>query len=920
MASRSALLIATYDYQDSGLRRLTAPAHDAEALAEVLRSPDVAGFEVTTLVNEPHYRIGEAIADLYRDRRPDDLTLLYFTGHGLKDEDGRLYLATANTRRDSLLFSSLPAEQVAQAMSASRCRRNVLILDCCYSGAFPAGALAKSDSAVQTLERFQGRGRVVLTASDATQYSFEGNRAHGSARQSVFTRHLVAGLRDGSADLDGDGDITIDELYHYVYDHVTDEMPQQRPKKQDNVEGRLVIARNVSWSPPAAEPETAAGHLAATGANGPGEAPTLAAAVAALRAQFTTLFAGQARRGWRWARGVPAASPLAVAAGGFLTATLAWPTAYRAVTGALAWYVGMLAVVALAAGGAAMHPRTKAAAGPGAVIGAAAACVWGLVLFAQLLSEPYGTKAIWVTIAGHAMLLAAAFAAGLTLYRGGAVKIAPRRPASRLTWALAALAGLSTAIAALALTGELYRASRLDEGSPSLELNAVSWGYLAATVLAVAVAAFAAVAMPRRLGRWLLGGWAAASAGIWLTTVLPGRDITGLGTGYAIALGAALAALAAATAALSRWGTATVAASARAGRRPALIAAAVVVVPPLLAAGGASAAFLAAHGPPALEVHSYGVPVAGADGRLLYVPSAVHSSKRAKSDYRHDPGRVVIVDTATGRPAAPPVVVGSGPTDAVRSHDGTRVYVASTGDGTVSVISTLEHAVVGTPIAIGHAPYNLAVSTDGNRLLVTDQDRGISVIDTRAGTVTRRITLPADSSDVTLSPDGGRAYVCRGAKCDLVAIDTATGRTVAGPVSLGYETESMAVSGDGRRLYAALVAPGAAGGDRLLAVDTSTLKTVNKVSLPQAGPHFGMAVSPDGRRVYVSNLFDESVSVIDAQAMRQVGAPVQVGSAPARVAVSPDGRRVYVTMGLTPTMATFRADSPGIVSRISLDA
>jgi len=184
VASRLALLIATYDYQDTGLRRLTAPAHDAE----VLRSPDIAGFEVTTLINEPHYRVGEAIADLYRERRPDDLTVLYFTGHGLKDEDGRLYLATANTRRDSLLFTSLPAEQVDQAMSASRSRRNVLILDCCYSGAFPAGALAKSDGAVQTLERFQGRGRAVLTASDSTQYCFEGNRMRGSAPQSVFTR------------------------------------------------------------------------------------------------------------------------------------------------------------------------------------------------------------------------------------------------------------------------------------------------------------------------------------------------------------------------------------------------------------------------------------------------------------------------------------------------------------------------------------------------------------------------------------------------------------------------------------------------------------------------------------------------------------------------------------------------------------
>ncbi|MCX5262252.1 caspase family protein [Streptomyces canus] len=251
MGRRLALLIATYDYEDTGLRRLTAPAHDAEAFAAVLKDPDIAGFEVTTLINEPHHQVGAAIGDLYRDRRRDDLTLLYFTGHGLKDEDGRLYLATANTRRDSLLFTSLPAEQVDQAMSGCMSRQKVLILDCCYSGAFPAGRIAKGDTNVHALERFQGRGRTVLTASDATQYSFEGSQPRGEATQSVFTRYLVAGLRDGSADLDGDGNITLDELYSYVHDRVIDEMPQQRPKKQDNVEGRIVIARNINWTLPA---------------------------------------------------------------------------------------------------------------------------------------------------------------------------------------------------------------------------------------------------------------------------------------------------------------------------------------------------------------------------------------------------------------------------------------------------------------------------------------------------------------------------------------------------------------------------------------------------------------------------------------------------------------------------------------------
>jgi hypothetical protein len=248
---RKALVVATYAYSDGGLKRLAAPEHDAESFASVLEDPAIAGFDVTMLVNQPHYVVGEAIADFYTGCRSDDLTLLYFTGHGLKDDEGRLYLAMTNTRREALMFTAISGAQLNDAMDASRSRRKVLILDCCYSGAFPAGRSAKADEGVQTLERFQGKGRAVLTASDATQYAFEGDDLRGSGASSVFTRYLVEAISSGAADLDEDGDIALDELYSYVYEKVVAEMPQQRPKKQEDVDGRILIARNVHWRLPA---------------------------------------------------------------------------------------------------------------------------------------------------------------------------------------------------------------------------------------------------------------------------------------------------------------------------------------------------------------------------------------------------------------------------------------------------------------------------------------------------------------------------------------------------------------------------------------------------------------------------------------------------------------------------------------------
>ena len=142
-------------------------------------------------------------------------------------------------------------------MEGSRSRQKVLVLDCCYAGAFPVGLGIKGDPSVHALEQLGGRGCVVLTSSDAMQLSFEGNQVTEtgpaslrSGPSSLFTRFLIEGLRTGKADLDGDGDITLDELYSYVHDRVTDEQPLQRPKKKEDIEGRICFAQNIYWTIP----------------------------------------------------------------------------------------------------------------------------------------------------------------------------------------------------------------------------------------------------------------------------------------------------------------------------------------------------------------------------------------------------------------------------------------------------------------------------------------------------------------------------------------------------------------------------------------------------------------------------------------------------------------------------------------------
>jgi outer membrane protein assembly factor BamB len=244
--TRSALIIASDQYADPGLQRLRAPASDARALAAVLRDPGIGDFEVRTLLNEPAHVVNLAVEEFFADRQPGDLLLLHFSGHGIKDQDGELYFAAPNTVLGRLGATAVAADFVSRRMSRSRSRRVVLLLDCCYAGAFERGLVARAGTEVGIEQQFGGRGRAVITASSAMEYAFEAGELTGTPEvpPSVFTSALVQGLETGDADRDQDGLVGLDELYDYVYDKVRAATPSQTPGKWTfGMEGELHIAR-----------------------------------------------------------------------------------------------------------------------------------------------------------------------------------------------------------------------------------------------------------------------------------------------------------------------------------------------------------------------------------------------------------------------------------------------------------------------------------------------------------------------------------------------------------------------------------------------------------------------------------------------------------------------------------------------------
>ncbi|MFJ8469680.1 caspase family protein [Streptomyces swartbergensis] len=239
---RQALIVVTSAYDDPGLGALRAPTADAEALAEVLGDPDIGGFEVEVLTNPDSQRLRMKIEDFFAEGTTRHTLLLHFSCHGVKNAAGKLFLATTDTRRNRLASTAVPAEYVSGTMLESRAQRAVVLLDCCYAGAFERGMFARADTdahvqeSFQDLERTGGRGRAVFTASSAVQYAFEEDRPVTGGdppegrRPSLFTDSLVKGLRSGDADRDSDGEIGMSELADYVSDRLAELTPHQTPQ------------------------------------------------------------------------------------------------------------------------------------------------------------------------------------------------------------------------------------------------------------------------------------------------------------------------------------------------------------------------------------------------------------------------------------------------------------------------------------------------------------------------------------------------------------------------------------------------------------------------------------------------------------------------------------------------------------------
>ena len=236
--------------------------------------------------------------------------------------------------------------------------------------------------------------------------------------------------------------------------------------------------------------------------------------------------------------------------------------------------------------------------------------------------------------------------------------------------------------------------------------------------------------------------------------------------------------------------------------------------------------------------------------------------------------------------------------------------------------------------------YGIGVSPDGKFLYglssyVALSGKGslqaITKLDAETGEQLGIANVATGPYDLAMAPDGQHAFLVtwRDGKVQRVDLAGPATPTDADTAALGVNGQGIAISPDGKHLWASAVE-----GDKVVEFDPATMQKVRDIPVglilfdqplmaPRGRDPGLMAVSPDGKRLYVVCAMSNEVIVIATQAGVVIGS-IPVGWYPSGVSVSPDGKTLYVVnakgTGIPPwkQSGTVEASYAGTMSVIPL--
>jgi len=247
-----ALVVGINEYQN--VRNLKYAVNDAQAFYNLLvKQNQIPQENVIILIDQQASlrNLRRALGTQLKKRAgKEDMVIIFFAGHGATEKDAsspdgdgmEKYLLPVDAELNDIYTSAIPMREISHIFRRIKSERIIFIADACYSGASGGRTVNVSGIRSSLSEAFldrvvSGKGTIIITASGANEVSMESEEfKHG-----IFTYFLLEGLK-GKADFDGDGLVTVDELYPYVYDNVARASGQeQHPVKKGTVEGRFVF-------------------------------------------------------------------------------------------------------------------------------------------------------------------------------------------------------------------------------------------------------------------------------------------------------------------------------------------------------------------------------------------------------------------------------------------------------------------------------------------------------------------------------------------------------------------------------------------------------------------------------------------------------------------------------------------------------
>jgi len=235
------LFIGIDRYASPSINWLSCAKRDAVALHSLFT--DTLGGNTKLLTDNEATR--SAIEEEFKNLaqcKEDDVVVVSFSGHGTTTHE----LVTYDADRSNLPSTCIALNLLAEWLTKIPAKRLVFVLDCCFSGGMGARALQvdvvsrELASVEELLKQLSGEGRLILTASGATERAWENQKlGHG-----LLTYHLLTAMQ-GAEEVKKAGKIGVYRLLEYVTERVIDDASKigkpQHPTLLGKIDGSLTF-------------------------------------------------------------------------------------------------------------------------------------------------------------------------------------------------------------------------------------------------------------------------------------------------------------------------------------------------------------------------------------------------------------------------------------------------------------------------------------------------------------------------------------------------------------------------------------------------------------------------------------------------------------------------------------------------------